>query len=119
MLRYSLTSMVNLAVPAVRQPEFVRMEERALGGSSKEAQARAEAKFYKTTEGSPGGSAGESGAKAQVRAVDVRTFQLKSLWLASWEREPNESAVERLPIRSRSSAGTVRMTVFRGRGCRS
>jgi hypothetical protein len=54
--------MVNLAVPAVRQPEFVRMEERALGGSSKEAQARAEAKFYKTTEGSPGGNAGESEA---------------------------------------------------------
>ena len=78
--------MVNRPVFAVRQPEFVRMEERAMGGSSKEAQARAEAKFQKQQRAAREGVRATAEHEAQALAVDVKTSQLKSLRLASRER---------------------------------
>ena len=81
-----------MAVPAVRQPEFVHTEERAIGGSSKEAQARAEAKFQKQQKAAAEGAQATAEHEAQALAVDVKTSQLRSLRLAKEAADKNARA---------------------------
>src|SRR5215203_855416 len=67
---------------AVRQPRFARIEERAMGYSSEEARARAEAKFQKQQKAAEAGAKATAEHEAQARAVEVNTARLKSLRLA-------------------------------------
>ena len=53
-----------------------------MGGSSKEAQARAEAKFQKQQKAAREGAQATAEHEAQALAVDVKTSQLRSLRLA-------------------------------------
>jgi hypothetical protein len=67
------------------------MKERAMGGSSKEAQARAEAKFQKQKAVAEGAQA-TAEHEAQALAVDVKTSQLRSLRLAKEAADKNARA---------------------------
>jgi hypothetical protein len=72
----------NLGVPAVWHPTFARIEERAMGDSSEEARARAEAKFQKQQKAAEAGAEAKAEHDTQAAAVDVNTARLKSLRLA-------------------------------------
>src|SRR5215212_7147141 len=70
--RTDLHCVARLIVPTIRQPQFACIEERAMGDSRNEAQARAEAKFEKQQ---------TAEHKAQAQAVDAKTARLRSLRL--------------------------------------
>jgi len=96
----------NLAVPAVWQPRFARIEERAMGDNSKEARARAEAKFQKQQKAAEEGAKATAEHEAQARAVDANTARLKSLRLT---KEAADKAAEvktkaEAPAKTKSAA---------------
>ena len=69
-------SVPNWAAPADRQPQFMRIEEKAMGKDLKEAQARAEAKFQKQQKAAEEGATVKAEREAQARAVDANTARL-------------------------------------------
>src|SRR4051794_36378678 len=94
-----------MAGPAVRQPKFARIEERATGGNSEEAQAGAEAKFQKQQTAAEAGAKATEERAAQARAVDVNTARLKSLRLAKEAADKEgEAKQSEAPARTKATA---------------
>jgi hypothetical protein len=105
--RNDLHSVARLIIPAVRQPTFARIEERAMGDSSEEARARAEAKFQKQQKAAEEGAKATAEHEAQARAVDVYTVRLKSLWLTK-EAADKEAEAKNKPA---ETSGKTKSTV--------
>src|SRR4051794_1898360 len=97
-----------MAGPAVRQPKFARIEERAMGGNSEEAQAGAEAKFQKQQTAAEAGAKATEERAAQARAVDVNTARLKSLRLAKEAADKAAEAKTKAQAQGKAKSATTK-----------